>query len=1489
MMYKHKLGHVFMLVFLFALSWMDGDAQNIIYKARVDRLYGGVCGDCVFCGGPDNHWYVAIRDNNGSTSNSIWDYARDNDDCGWRNYSNANWRTNTNAAYGTSVIASMTAFEDDGGSWGGGNDGNCGSAYLDVNTVNITNNAPCTWKQYTGSRVCSGANWQFEWSIYWEYNQAPTLSGPTPLNQLKCQGSAATALTVTSNTDGNGRSMARWYKWQIASTVNGPWTDISGTQNGTANSAITSLSYTPAQISGTRYYRCLATSNCSADFTSLTATSSVYTVTYAFNTSGAYGGGDAAPAIQTGVCGSTILPSQLITFNALSSNTVAGSALNASFAWTATGGSPASGSASSFAWTAPTATGTYTISLTYNYSPACSSPVTVTCNVTVGSPNCNYAYVAPTGTNTTTSGGPSNPYATIAYAISQLSGRDYIRVSAGTINETSIINIPSNVTIEGGYVVTAGNWVKSFDYTNDKTIVNGPATLETITSVTPNVSHTVTMKAVGVTNWKLIDLTIRSANATGTAASRGCSSYGLYLNNTSGYNVIRCDIRSGNASAGAAGSAGAVGHTGGNGAQGNTNSSTSTATTTGGAGGSGGSNAWGCNGGNGGAGGSTCGNSCGSAGSAGAAGQCSGGAGGAGGAGTSTGSNCSRANGGTGTSATDYPVATVNTTGINGGTAANSEAYGVWYTPSGQGLQGGHGRAGGGGGGGGASRGENGSFISCVANSGNGGSGGGQGGGGGEGGDGGFGGGGSFGIYRTSNAATGTFTDMVVTSGTAGSGGAGGAGGNGGTGGSGGPAQGNNSGDRATSGAGGAGADGAKGGAGQTGAAGSSSLMYTQGTGASNPSGTIPTTPVVKILTDNRTYCRNSVITLDRTTGSGNWAFSNAAIAYVNNLTATTGTNTATSDPVNIYSTTQNIISDITVGSTTYAQGLSIEGTVRPLPVLSLNYSTICVGGSVTASFTETAYSQSNVDYLWEVFSGTQATGSAVFNSNLQSPTFGPFTTSGTYTIRFQVKEICCGWSIPRFITLTVNPDATPPTDIVFSSPASGADICVGSTINVSGASGGTGGFSPYTYEYVYDNGSGFGTYSTTLPSFVSQEGSNNVKVRIAANLLRGCEVSTEYSETITGRPIPVGVAGVTTQEICSGQVADISFTTSNAVSGTTFAWTRTNTTTVTGLPASGSGDISAALTSSSAVAQTVTFTIVPTGPAPTFCSGSSFTSVVVVNPNPSASPTNNGPLCEGGTIILTGGASAGTAPYTYAWTGPSSFTGSGSPLNRTSSTVAMSGAYGLTVTDNKGCTATGSTTVSVVADPTISVQPVGTTICAGTSYAINTSVSNGTGLTYQWQYSTNGSLWSNVGANLPVSGFSYSGQNTPSMIITTTGTTAASSTYQFRCSIGSGLGCDPNPLITSAVTLNLVPAVINSGYRTWTGMVSNSWLNGLNWDCGGVPTIATDVIIPVSVSTGRYPIILSSEVANCRTFELQGPPSDIEIQDGGTLHVASP
>lgn len=89
----------------------------------------------------------------------------------------------------------------------------------------------------------------------------------------------------------------------------------------------------------------------------------------------------------------------------------------------------------------------------------------------------------------------------------------------------------------------------------------------------------------------------------------------------------------------------------------------------------------------------------------------------------------------------------------------------------------------------------------------------------------------------------------------------------------------------------------------------------------------------------------------------------------------------------------------------------------------------------------------------------------------------------------------------------------------------------------------------------------------------------------------------------------------------------------------------------------------------------------------------------VIVNPSPVATASNNGPVCTGTPLNLTGGPAGMT---TYLWTGPNSFTSNlQSPQVSASATAAMAGVYTLTVTSSNGCQGVAATTAVVNVSPT--------------------------------------------------------------------------------------------------------------------------------------------------------------------------------------------
>src|SRR5207249_4192719 len=135
-------------------------------------------------------------------------------------------------------------------------------------------------------------------------------------------------------------------------------------------------------------------------------------------------------------------------------------------------------------------------------------------------------------------------------------GLNTIRFLSSTYTVAGRIDIPANTLFDGGYesVIGAGcdateTWRKN---TSLATVLNITPVLET-----PTVSATLIgvyrgFAAASVNNWRLQDLTINvlTAGAAGQTNNRGRSIYGVYVDNCTGYEITRCQITTGAASAG---------------------------------------------------------------------------------------------------------------------------------------------------------------------------------------------------------------------------------------------------------------------------------------------------------------------------------------------------------------------------------------------------------------------------------------------------------------------------------------------------------------------------------------------------------------------------------------------------------------------------------------------------------------------------------------------------------------------------------------------------------------------------------------------------------------------------------------------------------------------------------------------------------------------------------------------------------------------------
>jgi gliding motility-associated-like protein len=121
------------------------------------------------------------------------------------------------------------------------------------------------------------------------------------------------------------------------------------------------------------------------------------------------------------------------------------------------------------------------------------------------------------------------------------------------------------------------------------------------------------------------------------------------------------------------------------------------------------------------------------------------------------------------------------------------------------------------------------------------------------------------------------------------------------------------------------------------------------------------------------------------------------------------------------------------------------------------------------------------------------------------------------------------------------------------------------------------------------------------------------------------------------------------------------------------------------------------------------------------------------VNPNPSTSITNNGPVCQGSALNFTNNVvSSGTV--TYNWTGPNGFTANTQNIGFASAQPSNTGVYNFSITNsfaNGGsCSATSSSSAAVVPVAQVSVVP-SFTQCQGTTINLTANVNGAT--SYTW------------------------------------------------------------------------------------------------------------------------------------------------------------
>lgn len=208
----------------------------------------------------------------------------------------------------------------------------------------------------------------------------------------------------------------------------------------------------------------------------------------------------------------------------------------------------------------------------------------------------------------------------------------------------------------------------------------------------------------------------------------------------------------------------------------------------------------------------------------------------------------------------------------------------------------------------------------------------------------------------------------------------------------------------------------------------------------------------------------------------------------------------------------------------------------------------------------------------------------------------------------------------------------------------------------------------------------------------------------------------TETATVTVGEPTAISLTPSSVNSNCGqadGEVS-VSATGGTVSSNYTYSWvdasagTVGNTATVTGLVA---GTYTVTVTDDNGCTETTTATISDAGA-------------------PSLSESHVDAFCNGsfdGSIDIT--PSGGTAPFTFAWTGPNGFTSTGQDIN-----LLEAGQYDITATDNNGCVATLSITINE--PPVVTVTPSSTdAVCfGGNTGTLDATAAGGTGtISFEW------------------------------------------------------------------------------------------------------------------------------------------------------------
>ena len=560
-----------------------------------------------------------------------------------------------------------------------------------------------------------------------------------------------------------------------------------------------------------------------------------------------------------------------------------------------------------------------------------------------------------------------------------------------------------------------------------------------------------------------------------------------------------------------------------------------------------------------------------------------------------------------------------------------------------------------------------------------------------------------------------------------------------------------------------------------TGATCSPTTVYTTTVTVSNPTATV---------SNNGPICSVGTVTLTAVPGGGTTGYSWTGPNLISSATATV---TATPTITSTYSLT------VSAPGCSPATIYTTMVTVTPAPAVSVsNNGPICSSGTVSLTATTTAGTPTGYSWL----------GPNLSSSIIANPTATP-TATATYSLT--VSSAGCFPATVYTTTVSVNP--MPTASVSNSGPLCGTGTV---TLTATPAGGAT------SFSWTGPGGyTAFVAAPTATPTVTS-----TYSLTVSSGAASGCSPATVYTTTVT-------VNNPTATVSNNGPICSVGTVTLTAVPGggtTGYSWTGPNlissaTATVTATP-------------------TITSTYSLTVSAPGCSPATVYTTMVTVTAAPTASASNNGPICNGGTVTLTGTAGVGS-PTGYSWTGP----GYSSGLQIATATPTITTTYSLTVSSASCFPSTVYTTV-VTVNPKPTAAPTNSSpICVGT--VTLTATPSGGATIFSW---TGPSSYASTAQNPVI-------------------TPLSTGVYSLTVSSGAASGCSPSTVYTTTVTVNTVAGAAPTGEPICLGGTETLTANPsgtvtlYTWTgpAGYNSSVQNPTFVPGGTGTGTYSLVVGA------------------------------